>query len=858
MTGRTRKWLVLLICACLLASGLSAFADTLTLKLDAEKARGAEFEIFKIGEPDGSSDSAWSPTKEFAGVKFPKETVVENGIRTWSGTEKERIMGEADSVINAKNLKPINTLPVKNGQVTFEGLDSGVYYCRLAKSEGYYELKLKNFLITLPMLSSADPHNVVADLTQEGKVEYVAPEPTSIAVHKEWEDESNRDGIQSSSVEVYLLRDNMQVDTATLSLENNWTHRWTDLESKNPATGLDYTYTVEENEQSVDQRYVPVVSGGPASFTVTNTYTPPKGALMVTKQVKVNDEDTDWYTRTFHFTIEGPTDADFEAQKIEKTDLNYIRQAFEIRVSKGAIGSVIFEGLTPGTYRVTELNSDELTAEGMVTFVDNGVEPTSYADVVVRRDTTAESNPALVSFVNDQQTLGSLKITKRVTINDAGTTSKDLDHTYLFNVTGPYGYATQVSVKIENGKANSVSIPNLVPGEYKVEEVKTGMPEGVEYVSGDDSKSLTIDRNGNIREVEFTFRNNKRVATPTPAPTPTPRTGGGGGGGGTRVVTNPTPTPFVTPRGEETPEPEDTPEVETSETPEVEETPTPEITSTPTPAPTPTPVTNVDVRKVWVDDSNDHHTRPATITVQLLRDDTVIDTATFSGNANGWFYRFSRLPAVDEAGVPYRYSILELAVDGYDTTVDGNTITNTLIDQPPSRIITLTGRKIWEDDDNVSGRPAQITVVLLRNGKSYEQRTVTAANGWQFSFQNLPYDDGFGNVYTYEFREAPVAGYFTRMDGDDTIVNYRLPGPVEYAYFDGTGTPLAGFENETEEDLEELIELFGYDSPLWGEQLLPTGDELPPYVIAFGGVGAAALIALILLTVLNKRKQRAA
>ena len=73
MSGRIRKWLVLLVCASLVASGLSAYAETLTLVLDSEKSKGAEFEIFKIGVPEGSPTSAWGPTGGFKeeGLTFP-------------------------------------------------------------------------------------------------------------------------------------------------------------------------------------------------------------------------------------------------------------------------------------------------------------------------------------------------------------------------------------------------------------------------------------------------------------------------------------------------------------------------------------------------------------------------------------------------------------------------------------------------------------------------------------------------------------------------------------------------------------------------------------------------------------------
>ena len=53
-----------------------------------------------------------------------------------------------------------------------------------------------------------------------------------------------------------------------------------------------------------------------------------------------------------------------------------------------------------------------------------------------------------------------------------------------------------------------------------------------------------------------------------------------------------------------------------------------------------------------------------------------------------------------------------------------------------------------------------------------------------------------------------------------------------------------------EEELEELLDLFDYGTPLFG--MLQTGDDIPAYPFVFGGIGLAALLALALLS--RKRK----
>ena len=131
---------------------------------------------------------------------------------------------------------------------------------------------------------------------------------------------------------------------------------------------------------------------------------------------------------------------------------------------------------------------------------------------------------------------------------------------------------------------------------------------------------------------------------------------------------------------------------------------------------------------------------------------------------------------------------------------------------------------------------------LLRNGVVVDQRTVTAANGWNFAFTDLPMDDGYGNRYNYTVREDGVAGYYMRQSGT-SITNSRLPADTEPP----------PFEELTEEELEELLELVDYNTPLFG-QLLGTGDDIPVYPFIAGGVGLAAVLVFLIL---GKKQKRA-
>ena len=160
---------------------------------------------------------------------------------------------------------------------------------------------------------------------------------------------------------------------------------------------------------------------------------------------------------------------------------------------------------------------------------------------------------------------------------------------------------------------------------------------------------------------------------------------------------------------------------------------------------------------------------------------------------------------------------------------------------------------------------------LLRDGVEIDNRVVTAGTNWSFTFQHLPVDDGYGNIYSYEIREDGVNGYFSRIDGT-TVTNSLIDGSTpptpssdgETPTPEGgvpekpediperkTGTPVPRFEGLSDEELEELFDMFGYGTPLYG--MFGTGDTVPAWVWICGSCG---LLALALAILLGKRKRR--
>ena len=97
--------------------------------------------------------------------------------------------------------------------------------------------------------------------------------------------------------------------------------------------------------------------------------------------------------------------------------------------------------------------------------------------------------------------------------------------------------------------------------------------------------------------------------------------------------------------------------------------------------------------------------------------------------------------------------------------------------------VDVSGTKVWEDDDNQDGiRPDQIVIHLLADGKEKDSKTVTANNGWSWTFSNLPkYDyekEGENKEIVYTITEDEVTGYSTVVN-DYNVTNTHVPETTE-------------------------------------------------------------------------------
>ena len=178
--------------------------------------------------------------------------------------------------------------------------------------------------------------------------------------------------------------------------------------------------------------------------------------------------------------------------------------------------------------------------------------------------------------------------------------------------------------------------------------------------------------------------------------------------------------------------------------------------------------------KTWEDNNNQDGKRPNKITIYLYADDIQVGSQEISGEGtNEWEYSFTNLPRYCE-GHEIIYTVDESEVEGYTKNVDGYNITNTHTPET----IEIKGTKTWDDNDNQDGkRPEKITVHLYDGDKEIDSKDVTEAEGWTYSFEDLPkYSEG--EEINYTIKEDKVPDYTTEIDGYN-ITNTHTPETIE-------------------------------------------------------------------------------
>ena len=202
----------------------------------------------------------------------------------------------------------------------------------------------------------------------------------------------------------------------------------------------------------------------------------------------------------------------------------------------------------------------------------------------------------------------------------------------------------------------------------------------------------------------------------------------------------------------------------------------------------------VQVNKVWEDDSNANTKRPTSIKY-VLKGGESDKTQVVTGNTNSntdWSYKFTNLPKYSATGDEITYTVEEQEVNTdelkfYEKEITGSMNSGFNVKNKfkvPEDKIAVNVVKTWEDNNNVNGkRPASIKYVLSGNGSTKEQTVTgntTTNDNWSYTFANLPKYNSQGNEITYTVEEQEVnpgdLKFYTKsVNGFNVTNTFRIP-----------------------------------------------------------------------------------
>ena len=196
----------------------------------------------------------------------------------------------------------------------------------------------------------------------------------------------------------------------------------------------------------------------------------------------------------------------------------------------------------------------------------------------------------------------------------------------------------------------------------------------------------------------------------------------------------------------------------------------PNVSSIPTPE---SKTTKRTVTKVWEDNGNENGLRPNYIYVQLKQNGAAFGSPVRLDASNNWRYQWTNLPKYKNVNnnEEHVYTVEEVGdVPGYESSVKGMTITNTLL-----REISI--EKKWNGNSGESSVRVQL---FKKDGNNYTAygnvQTLNFENGWKYTWKDLEVYDQAGEKINYVPYEVDSNGNRIEegtaiMDGK-YIVNY--------------------------------------------------------------------------------------
>ena len=620
-----------------------------------------------------------------------------------------------------------------------------------------------------------------------------------VQVNKVWEDNSNANGKRPASIKYVLSGNGLtkeQTVTGNTSTNDDWSYKFTDL-PKYDAQGNEIVYTVAEQEATTDglKFYSNEISGEyTTGITIKNKFTVPENKIEVPVTKTWLDDNNSRAKRptSIKYVLKGgATETEQVVTGNSTTDENW-NYTFTNLPKYNNQGNVI-------NYSIEE---QEVTPNDLKFYTKavNGFNVTNTfkvpEDKVTPRVTVTWEDSSNVNGKRPNNIKLVVKDKEGKTVKEATITGNPTDDEW-----------NKVFENVPKYDKNGDPIP------YTVEE-EPNTPDGLKFykvkVSGDIDQGFKVTNKFEVPDDKIELTVNKTWADDNNAnakrPTSVKYVLTGNGLTKEQVVTGSTTTddnwsykftdlPKYNAQGNEIVYTVDEQEVNSGDfkfySKQVVGL---NVTNTFT---VPNDKIEVQVNKVWEDNSNANAKRPTSIKY-VLSGDTLTKEQTVTGNTTSnedWSYKFTDLPKYNAQGNEIVYTVAEqeATADGlkfYSNEITGEyktgiTITNTFT--IPENKVNVKATKTWIDNSNAKGKRPSSIKYILKGGATPIEKVVSGNNttddNWSYTFENLAKYDSNGQEYQYSVEEEITenAHLYTKVitgskeSGFNVINTFKVP-----------------------------------------------------------------------------------
>lgn len=636
-------------------------------------------------------------------------------------------------------------------QVTLTGSDGSVRNAAITKNDGWtYQFKnlpkYKNGMKIDYTLQEANSNPYTYEIVK-GSDEYsftitnnYVPAVVNVPITTVWDDDDNRDGIRAKETAITLHGSNGKVYQRIVTGKDDFATVFEDV-PKFFDEGREVVYTVTQNE--MNGYTANIASTDKYTFQITNTHEPERLAKTVTKVWDDNNNQDGLRPNTLRIALTG-------------TDGTYIEKS----LSTANNWTETFDGLykyfkegTPIQYTIDEEMvggyEKEISEKDNLITITNTHAPEKLDLIVnvVWNDANNQDgyrpDAATIHMSGTDGTQDAKDFTK-----DSSWSSivfKDLDHykdgneiKYTVTEDEIPQYTTSIAV---NG--NVVTVTNTHIPEITLRNISVVWEDNNDQ-DGLRPDTVSVKLKGNDKFIDSSEVNEdvkwKHSFTKLPV-----RENGN----------------EITYTAEENEIPGYTTSIEKTDTGYV-------FTNTHIPE-----TVTVTVDKVWKDAENQDGLRPDAIHIRLISND--IEKDAYLDAESDWHLDFKGLPKYRDHGILNEYSVQEVDVDGYTSTVttkDGYafTIEN---DHVPA-VIDIPITEEWIDDNDRDGlRPGSHTVVLVDGTNAIEEVVLDRNNGYGVVLKNMPkYKNGV--EINYQIKDFKVDGYTTNIIKSDSVKDFNI------------------------------------------------------------------------------------